>query len=386
MKAVGREGERVNVSETDARRVWVAAGGRCTFCKEFLAVDQVTGQDVFTGQLAHIVGATDGKKSPRGKSDKTLKQRAQPDNLMLLCAGEHKVIDTPEHWSTYDQEQLRAFKKQHERDVLELTGLLRKPKTTVIRVAGDIRGQTVDFSKQAVVRALLGEQRFPDFSLHEDSENCEVDLRPYEGEDDSVGSYWELASLTLKKRLRPLKSHLKTKQIDHVSVFALARIPILIQLGVLLDDVTNVTVHNRRRDEGWGWYATGPTENLTFSVTGVAGEGDPVVSFSVSGPVDIDALPAELHGKPRYDVRAEGVGLSPTILRSADDLAALVDTWRTLLALLEAKHRNQPISLVVAVCAAGAVEIGRAHMTGAHPPLRVYDRVNGTYALALEVD
>ncbi len=82
--AVDRDGKRVKVSDLDARRVWVAAGGRCTFCKEFIAEDETTGQAVFVGQLAHIVGATDEDGSPRGKSTKTLEDRARPENLMLL--------------------------------------------------------------------------------------------------------------------------------------------------------------------------------------------------------------------------------------------------------------------------------------------------------------
>lgn len=384
--AVDRSGKRVTVSDPDARRVWVSAGGRCTFCKEFLAEDETTGQSVFTGQLAHIVGATEGKGSPRGTSTKSLTQRALPENLMLLCAGEHKVIDTFEHWSTYGEEELLAFKHQHERDIRELTGLLRKPKSTVIRVSGDVRGHAVDFSKQAVIRALLREKRFPDFSLHDDNQNCEVDLRVHDGEDESDDTYWSSTAFTLKRRLRPLNNHLKTKDIDHISVFALARIPLLVQLGVLLDDVTNVTVHNRRRGsgEGWGWYAKGRSDNLSFSVTEVSGLGDPVVTFSISGPVDLDALPPELHGKPRYDIRAEGATLNPTVLQSSEDLEALIGTWRQVLATLEAHHRNQPISLVLAVSAAAAVEIGRAHMTGAHAPLRLFDRIKNTYALALE--
>lgn len=383
-KAADRDGKRVDVTNLDARRVWVAAGGRCTFCKEFLAENETTSQAVFVGQLAHIVGATDAKGSPRGQSFKTTHERAKPENLMLLCAGEHKVIDAHEHWTTYEEGQLLAFKNQHERDVRELTGLLRKPKTTVIRVAGDIRGQVVDFSKQSVVRALLEEQRFPDFSLHDEGRNCEVDLRDYAGEDASVDSYWESAKLALQTRLKPLKHHLKTNQIDHISVFALARIPILVQLGVLLDDVTNVTVHNRRRDDGWGWYADGPTKNLTFSVIETAGEGDPVATFSISGPVDTDALPAELQGRPRYDIQVDGQTPSPTVLRSPEDLTALLDVWRDVLATLETKHRSQPISLILAVCAAGAVEIGRAHMRGTHAPLRVFDRAKDAYTFALE--
>nr|WP_179282768.1 SAVED domain-containing protein [Rhodococcus sp. 15-1154-1] len=386
VKAIDRNGKRVRVDDLDARRVWVAAGGRCTFCKEFLADNENTGQSVFTGQLAHIVGATAERGSPRGASQKTLKQRAQPENLMLLCPGEHKVIDTREHWATYSEEQLAAFKHQHERDVRELTGLLRRPKSTVIRVAGDIRGRAVDFSKQAVIRTLLREQRFPDFSLHDDGQNCEVDLRPRDGEDDSDASYWQSSILTLVKRLKPLNNHLKINEIDHISVFALARIPILVQLGVLLDDVTNVTVHNRRRGtgEGWGWYAEGRSKDLTFEAYEVAGDGDPVVTFSISGPVDHDALPAELQGRPRYDIFAKGANLNPKILQSVEDLEALIDKWRELLATLEANHRNRPINLILAVSAAAAVEIGRAHMAGAHAKLRIFDRIDNTYVLALE--
>lgn len=387
LTAVDRKGKRVQVSDLVARHVWVAAGGRCTFCKEFLAEDETTGQAVFTGQLAHIIGATNDDRSPRHKSSKSTKQRALADNLLLLCGGQHKVIDTFENWTTYSEERLLAFKEQHERDIRELTGLLRKPKSTVIRVAGDVRGQAADFSKQAVIRALLEEQRFPDFSLHDEGRNCEVDLRLHDGEEDNDGTYWNSTTLTLKKRLAPLNNHLRTKEIDHISVFALARIPVLVQLGALLDDVTNVTVHNRLRGSGggWGWYEGGRTDKLKFSVTSVPGDGDPVVTISLSGPVDIDALPAELKSKPRYDLKAEGVNLRPTILRSAEDLDAFTDSWRELLATLETNHRNQPISLALAVPTAAAVEIGRAHMKAAHAPLRVFDRIGNTYVLAAEV-
>lgn len=68
----------MTVSDLDARRAWVAASGRCTFCKEFLADDETTGQSVFTGQLAHIVGATTEKGSPRTASWMPLTQRALP--------------------------------------------------------------------------------------------------------------------------------------------------------------------------------------------------------------------------------------------------------------------------------------------------------------------
>jgi hypothetical protein len=46
--------------------VWLAAGGRCTFCNKDLVKDDVTGQEVLIGQLAHIVGWSTAAGSPRG--------------------------------------------------------------------------------------------------------------------------------------------------------------------------------------------------------------------------------------------------------------------------------------------------------------------------------
>ncbi|QWZ06701.1 response regulator [Nocardioides panacis] len=69
------------------------------------------------------------------------------------------------------------MKKQHERDVRELTGLLREPTSTVLRVSDDVRGRAVYFSKQAVVRALLEGQRFPDFSLDDESHGEELPIQ-----------------------------------------------------------------------------------------------------------------------------------------------------------------------------------------------------------------
>lgn len=65
----------------------------------------------------------------------------------------------------------------------------------------------------------------------------------------------------------------------------------MISILVLLDDITNVTLHNRRRGngEGWGWYSHGSSDNLKFRVTTVPGSEDPVVTVSVSGPVDLEA-------------------------------------------------------------------------------------------------
>lgn len=85
LKAVNPDGTRIGVSETVARRVWTATGGRCSICNHYLLVDEHTEQAVSIGQLAHLVGATASARSPRRQSALPLKHRALAANLMLLC-------------------------------------------------------------------------------------------------------------------------------------------------------------------------------------------------------------------------------------------------------------------------------------------------------------
>ncbi|MGF1645518.1 MAG: SAVED domain-containing protein [Kineosporiaceae bacterium] len=374
-----------------ARRVWTASGGRCAFCNKNVLDDDATGRPVFTGELAHIVGATSGAKSPRGESRLSLKERAEADNLLLLCGDEHKVIDSDEFWDRYSDEDLRHQKAWHEQAIRDLTSLRSRPRTAVVRVVGDIRGRVTDFSRDTVVTALFAQGRFPDFPLQRSGpDGFEIDLRGQlaGAEAANDAAYLQFATTQLRERLAPLRQHLTHHGLEHLSVFALARIPLLVLLGTLLDDGTRVTVQNKRRDSdiGWGWPSSDPSDGLTVAVTVTQGSGDPVVAVSVSGPVNLQALPPELEDRPRYELTLTGVPPSPTALRSAADLEILIETWRGLLAMLERDYRGRPVNLLAAVPAAAAVELGRAHMNGTHPMLRVYDwnADAGTYIFALE--
>lgn len=80
-QAIGPDGRTRTVPERVARRVWVAAGGRCTICNRYLLDDETTGQDVIIGQLAHIVGWSTADGSPRGSEDLDAAVRNEADKL-----------------------------------------------------------------------------------------------------------------------------------------------------------------------------------------------------------------------------------------------------------------------------------------------------------------
>lgn len=387
LKAVNPDGTRIGVSETVARRVWTAAGGRCSICNRYLLVDEHTEQAVFIGQLAHLVGATSSAGSPRGQSALPLKDRALAPNLMLLCNDQHKVIDDTALWSTYTVERLRALKAEHEAEIRHLTGLRSRNRSTVVQLVGQIRGRSVDLSADAVVSTLLVQQLFPDTSLR-DGDDFIVDVRSYPGEQESAPHYWVSAAEEVRRRMLPLSKHLRSGDIQHLSVFALARIPLLVLLGALLDDAIPVVVNAKDRllPTGWGWKGR-DGDPLGFTVEVTDGTGDPVVIFSLSAHVQAAALPPELRNRPRYNVRPSIAEPSVEILRSEQDLETFTSTWRDLLTQLERDHRGRPIAIVPAVPVTAAVNIGRALMAGAHPPVNVYDLdpATASYSHALDV-
>lgn len=103
----------MSTSVQDRKRLWGRAASRCAFpdCRQKL-IEEMTGDqgDVLVGQEAHIIGRnSDG---PRGKSDLTASQRDAYENLILLCARHHIIIDNDV--KAYPVEFLLSMKSDHE--------------------------------------------------------------------------------------------------------------------------------------------------------------------------------------------------------------------------------------------------------------------------------
>ncbi|OBY33200.1 hypothetical protein ACT18_02585 [Mycolicibacter kumamotonensis] len=365
-----------------ARRVWVAAGGRCMFCNRYLLDDETTGQNVMIGQLAHIVGWSTADGSPRGSEHLDAALRNEADNLMLLCYDQHKVIDEKSLWAVYDTDTLRAMKRQHESRVRELTAMDPGRSTTVLRVVGNIHDQAVDLTDARVREALFTHKRFPDWALL-GSDEYEVDLRTLPGEREGTSTYWASAHAHLEERLGRLRTMVAKGRITHLSVFPLARIPVLILLGKLLDDTVPVDLYPKRRDgdEGWGWASA--AADVSFEFTRVQAGFDPTkvaLLVSVSGSVDRGRLPDEIDERyALYELRPFDTLPAPGLIASADSLDAFCRTWREVLATVEARHHSvQNLPTFSAVPAAVAVSMGRHLMSAAQPPLDIYDRVTGS--------
>lgn len=389
-KAVEPDGSNSEIPDGVARRVWIAAGGRCTMCNRHLMNDEHTGAPISIGQLAHIVGRTTGAGSPRGDDALAVRERNLEANLMLLCYDQHRVIDNRSMWELYDADTLRGMKRAHEQRIKELTGLHDDDRTTVLRVVGGLHGTGVELSPQTVASTLLADGRYPDYTLIGINE-YEVDLRPMPGEPDGHPGYWETGRALIADRLDRLAAHVGKENIRHLSVFAIARIPLLVTLGALLDDTVPTEIYPKRRDggEGWGWTPGAP--DIDFEHRRIREGTDPhqvAVLFSLSGTVDPARLPPTVaDGATIYELRPVGVTPNRELIRTRESLDRFTRCWADVLAEFEQRHPGLPaIDVFPAVPVTAAVAIGRTPMRAVHPRLRIHDRSSDseTYQFALE--
>lgn len=390
-QVVGPNGETRNVSVRTALRVWTAAGGRCEMCNRRLSDDEYTGAEVSVGQLAHIVGWSTAKGSPRGADELPSDQRNEAENLMLLCYDQHRVIDNSSLWDIYDVPTLRAIKRRHEHRIRQLTDLVEDDKTTVLRVIGAIRGASISAPPQTIANALLADGRFPDYSLLGVDE-LEIDLRQLAGEDPTSSTYWEAGRETIAQRLRLLRARVDRETVHRLSIFAFARIPLLILLGTELDDTIPTEVYPKRRDGGksWGWpEKISPATEFSFRrITKGSDPNKVAIAFSISGTVDPGRLPGTTTNDCYlYELHPLTGIPNPDVVDSPATLDNFTRAWRALLADLEANHAGlTTVDIFPAVPIPSAIAIGQALMRDVHPTLKVYDRTaDGGYALALEV-
>ena len=99
------------ISEKSRKILWALSRNRCASCRVRLVVDRtIQDPESVIGEECHIVSAAKG--GPRHQPSFPSKKVDLPENLVLLCAVHHKMIDDQhEHYSAGI---VRGIKKRHE--------------------------------------------------------------------------------------------------------------------------------------------------------------------------------------------------------------------------------------------------------------------------------
>ena len=96
--------------------LWAKSGNRCALCRIELVQNEIQEDNVIIGEECHIVSSSK-ENGPRGQEILHCKDFDDYDNLILLCANDHKRIDTMV--DIYPVDKLILIKKMHEEWVKE---------------------------------------------------------------------------------------------------------------------------------------------------------------------------------------------------------------------------------------------------------------------------
>ncbi len=224
--------------------------------------------------MAHIVAfRPDG---PRGRSGVRPEDINDVGNLMLLCPGCHKLID--DHPTDYTRKALEQQKAEHERRIRYITGIRPNRTTAVLVLKAPIGGQVVATPFDQLLEATL-----PRYPIKR--EPTLIDLSEIS---DSTPTFIKTAADNIEQRVkRFFEPGGEGHAAAHISVFALAPIPLLVALGRQLSNKVPCDVLQRHRDtEDWIWKKNGTrAEFLVRRRRG--GEGPVSLVLSLSGHIPL---------------------------------------------------------------------------------------------------
>ena len=264
-------------------RLFVAAGGRCQFpgCSKYLLEHSLTLNAGNFAQKAHIVAFS--RKGPRAGAPMPASHINDFGNLMLLCPECHKLID--DHPDEFPVGKLRHSKDDHEVRIRYLTSLLPDKKTTVIRATCKVADRTPEIPFRQITAAVN-----PLYPADRNGIVVNLSQLAAPGEQLIVPALAEI-----RDKIKPLHAaRLAGEQVNHLSVFALAPIPILVALGRELSDKLEVDFYQRHRDtDDWTWKKNGPDVTFKFQQLRQGSEQDRVaLCLSLSGTIHVTTLPS----------------------------------------------------------------------------------------------
>ncbi|HXL09019.1 MAG TPA: SAVED domain-containing protein [Candidatus Bathyarchaeia archaeon] len=370
-----------HVSHLARLLLFVRAGGRCEFdgCNKYLLEHHVTLSEGNFAQMAHIVAFKDA--GPRGREGPRPKNINDVGNLMLLCPECHKLID--DNPADFTLKTLREHKERHESRILHLTGLGPDLKTSILILKANIGKQTVSIPFNQITEAIA--PRYP-LSRH----GTLIDLTAIEVDGKS---FLEAAAGTIEQKIaRIYEPGSETSQSGHLSVFALAPIPLLIFLGSRLSNKVPVALFQRHRDtENWTWKKSGKTVEYEFKkIRAGARRENVALQLCLSGTITTDDLPRHIDESfSVYELRAKDLTPDPTALRAEADLSSFRIAYQQVLGTIVRDHGLiDAIHMFPAVPAPVAILCGRELLPKVHPSLVVYDydKTKAGFTLQLRIN
>ena len=355
----------MGVSPQTRLTLWTRSAGRCHICNDQLLGDLLSGKDELNnGYVAHIVADSPG--GPRGDPVFSPQLADDVGNLMLLCNAHHRLIDGHQTRCEYPVGRLLDIKAAHESRIDLVSGIQPDRASHVLLYAARV-GEHDCLARYDLAKGAMLPDRYP-----ASREPIALDMARWEFKDHEP-DYWVFQRTNLQRQFeRKVRAQLADGHIAHLSIFAVAPQPLLIELGRLLSDLPAVDVHQLHREpSGWGWReARAP---IGYDLTKRPGSGkDVALIISLSGTITDDRIDAVMDGAPIW--RITTATPNNDIMHRRDDLTLFRQTMRRVFDAIKAQHgQDATIHVFPALPVSAAVEVGRVWMPKADLPLVIHD-------------
>jgi len=360
--------------------LWGKAAGRCQYrgCNKSLFTDALTKGEFNQSYIAHIVADVAG--GPRGDVVRSPLLSQDVTNLMLLCDTHHRKIDKDDV-AGHPEPLLLEMKKEHEDRIAIAADIAYDMQSHIVTYKANVGTHTPVVTYESVREYLL--------PTHYPAQASAIDLGLNNSpQRDRNASFWQTELDNLQTQFNEqLRPKLRKNEINHLSLFAFAPMPLLIKLGTLLNDIQDIEVHQPVRTPKT-WNLSDNQGQEAYSVIKPT-ENHPIVALniSLSATITNDRITAVLGDDCSIYTLTIGTPFND-YLKNKIHLADFSIAVRQLLNEIKAVHGGATeLHVFPAMPIATAIEFGRVWMPKADMPLVIHDENTalGGFNKAIEI-
>lgn len=262
------------------------------------------------------------------------------------------------------------MKKVHEDRIEYLTSLKTKDLSHMVFYTPNIGSNIIRINPENAINAVL-----PEFYP---AERTPIELHCTNSDyKDNEEKYWEFEKDQLVRKYETkIRTRIAKGEINHLSIFAIAPQPLLIELGRQISDIQPAEIYQKHREpDTWGWQKEPQTfEYIIHEPKKVSNKI--ALNLSLSGTIDNDRITSILGD----DVSIWTITIAKPdndFIKSRKQVEIFRQTMRSLFDRIKIVHgQNNGINVFPACPVSIAIEIGRVWMPKADLPLIIYDQNN----------
>lgn len=353
------------------------SGGKCEFrgCNKIILQETLTGKSGIYSNFAHIIA--DRVNGPRGNKELSPKLAQAESNIMVLCFEHHKLID--ENENEYPVVMLNEMKEDHEKYINELMKIPKNNNVIAIKYSSSISDRIPIITDVDIKSSVKKQKRYITGQI--------IDLSGNTYNEKEAEVFFNLESGNLKQCfMQNVKTIQKRDGNQKIYLYAIAPQPLLIYLGTLFSDISNVEVQQLQREPMQEWYL-GDVKDENFDVKlNIPNKKYAKVALNISITADIsEERIRNVLGKECDIIKVESTIHSNDIIKNKSQLEIYKKKIREAYERIKDTYgRDCEINVFPAMPISIAIETGRCWMKKAHPRLTIYDEKNG-FKKALEI-